>query len=87
MCNQQFTFTPIKAVIAKARAISQFLHLCSGLIQIRFVAAELIRLEFYIVCAGWVWRLRLDKAVENPRLERERGEQGLALRFCTGASC
>lgn len=31
---------------AKARAISQFLHLCSGLVQIRFVAAELIRQSF-----------------------------------------
>lgn len=87
MCNHRFTLTPIKAVIAKARAISQFLYLCSGLVQIRFMAAELIRLEFYIVCAGWVWRLRSDKAMENPRLERKRGEQGLALSFCTGASC
>lgn len=36
---------------------------------------------------GRVCRLRSDKAVENPGLERKRGEQGRALSFCTGASC
>lgn len=69
--NQQFTFTVIKA-----REISQFLHLYSGLIQIRFVAAEMIgHCSTLCVHAGLVWRLRSDKAVENPRLERKRGEQ------------
>lgn len=76
MYSQQFTFTQIKAVATKARAISQFVHLCSGFVQIRFVAAELIRHSFTLcVCAGRVWRLRSDKAVENPWLERKRGEQ------------
>lgn len=51
MYSQQFTFTQIKAVATKARAISQFVHLCSGFVQIRFVAAELIRHSFTLcVC-------------------------------------
>lgn len=52
MYYQQFTFTLIKAVLTNARAISQFLHLCSGLVQIRSVAAELIRHSFAL-CVRW----------------------------------
>lgn len=58
----------------EAREISQFLHL--HLIQIRSVAAEMIgQCSTLCVHAGRVWRLRSDKAVENPRLERTRGVQ------------
>lgn len=58
----------------EAREISHFLHL--HLIQIRSVAAEMIgHCSTLCVHAGRVWRLRSDKAVENPRLERTRGVQ------------
>ena len=75
-----------KTQIATIQAVSPFIHLCSGWVHrtCRFVPTELIR-QFYIVCVGWAWRLRADKAVENPCLER-RGTAGLALSFCTGAS-
>lgn len=68
MYNQQLT------VDIKAQENSQFLHLCSGLIRITLVAAEMIgHRSTLCVCTERVWRLR--SAVENPRLERKRGEQ------------
>lgn len=41
----------LKSEALEAREISQFLHLRSGLIQIRLAAAEMIGQLFYIVCA------------------------------------
>ncbi len=60
MYDQQFTFSLIGAAVTKARAVSQFPHLCPGLVQIRFVAAELIRHSFTLyACAGRVWEAQV----------------------------